>query len=104
MSQFKDKLGDLSWLGDPGLEDKGWFDTGIPIPETKVEEPVAVPPSVLAWNRAKELLAESDWAVLPDVPMNIQERQSWEAYRKALREIRLQPDFPDSIAWPNKPE
>ena len=29
---------------------------------------------------------------------------TWMAYRKALREIKLQEGFPDTIHWPNKPE
>jgi hypothetical protein len=98
---FVDKLGNLSWLGDPEYADKGWFDTGIPVPPNpKVSEELVASP----WQTALQLLAESDWAMMPDVPMTAGKKQEWEAYRKALREIKLQPGYPDSIAWPNKPQ
>jgi hypothetical protein len=58
----------------------------------------------LAWNQAKIDLRNSDWAVLPDVPMTVEQRQAWIEYRRALREIRLQADFPDNIQWPKAPD
>ena len=96
-----EKLGDLSWTGDPTLGDQGWFivDEGhvelTPKQSTKVE---------LEWNKAKEKLQESDWAVLPDVPMTSGQKADWMEYRKLLREIKLQAGFPDEINWPTKPE
>lgn len=104
MHNIKDKLGNLSWLGDPELEDMGWFDTGMPVPEPSVEVIQPVSAAEATWTRAKQLLAESDWSMLPDVPMTKQKKYEWELYRRELREIRSQSGFPDSIAWPNKPE
>jgi hypothetical protein len=49
------------------------------------------------------MLAESDWSVLPDVPMTSGDRALWIEYRRALRDIRLHPDFPN-MAWPVRPE
>lgn len=95
-----DKLGDLSWLGDPDLVDTGWIDTGIPVPPlpktglTKEEEVKLT---------VKTLLTDSDWSMMPDVPITNREKTAWIEYRKALREIKLQPGYPDNIAWPNKP-
>jgi hypothetical protein len=95
---FIDQIGDLSWLGE-AYNDMGWVEVGDappgPVPSTAAE---------LAWNRAKDLLAKSDWSVLPDVPMIAAQRESWIEYRRALREIRLQSGFPDAIQWPARPE
>lgn len=47
-------------------------------------------------------LAACDWAVLPDVPMTVERRQQWEAYRQALRDVTDQTD-PLNIVWPTPP-
>jgi hypothetical protein len=60
--------------------------------------------SDIAWNRAKQMLKESDWAVLPDVPMTAGVKAEWIEYRRALREVRLQNGFPTNINWPTKPQ
>lgn len=94
---MKDQLGDLSWLGEE-FADQGWF-------EVEGEEQIlTASPGFIAWEKAKELLRQSDWAVLPDVSMIVEEREAWMAYRKKLREIRMQPKFPEIITWPTKPE
>ena len=97
MENVKDKLGDLSWIG---IEDKGWFLVG----EDDTVEPVEQTLSEKAWNKAKALLLESDWAMLPDVPMTVGAKDDWEEYRAALRDIRSQEGFPDNINWPIKPD
>lgn len=95
---FIDQIGDLSWLGE-AYNDMGWVVVGDappgPVPSSAAE---------LAWNQAKIDLRNSDWAVLPDVPMTVEQRQAWIEYRRALREIRLQADFPDNIQWPKAPD
>jgi len=98
MSGIVDRIGDLSWLGSD-YADMGWVVVGEapPLPSS----PTA---AYLAWDQAKALLKESDWSMLPDVPMTKGQRVAWVDYRKALREIRLQAGFPDNIQWPIKPE
>ena len=100
LAGVEDKLGDLSWVG---INDQGWFVVG--------EEPDPVSPSTynqtpseIQWARTLQLLGDSDWSVLPDVPMTNGKKTEWLEYRKALREIKLQEGFPDTIHWPNKPE
>lgn len=93
-----DRLNNLSWLGEQ-YSDMGWFEVG--------DAPAEASPSTkseLAWKRAKQLLAESDWSLLSDVPMLPSQRESWIEYRRALREVRLQAGFPDNIQWPRMPE
>lgn len=98
LSGFVDRINDLSWLGD-AYADMGWFEMGdappAPLPSSEAE---------LAWDRAKKMLAESDWAMLPDVPMTSGDKAAWIEYRQALRDIRLQPQFPSNIQWPVRPE
>jgi hypothetical protein len=48
------------------------------------------------------LLADSDWAVLPDAP--VANGQAWKDYRQALRDVPQQVGFPTEIDWPVKPE
>lgn len=94
---IKDKLGDLSWLGSL-YSDQGWFEVGDGAPT-----PIPSTPEQLAWARAKQLLAESDWSMLPDVPMSSGDKARWIKYRADLRDIRLHPDFPN-MNWPERPE
>jgi hypothetical protein len=94
---FIDQIGDLSWLGE-SYNDQGWVEVGDAPPA-----PATASAADLAWDRAKKLLAESDWAMLPDVPMTSAKKAAWIEYRRGLRDIRLHPDFPN-MAWPNRPE
>jgi hypothetical protein len=54
--------------------------------------------------RAKRnvLISETDWLMLPDVPITAENRTQWEQYRQALRDL---PDIcdPDNPIWPTKP-
>ena len=50
----------------------------------------------------KGKLVACDWTVLTDVPMSDSEREQWEVYRQALRNITNQPD-PFNITWPTPP-
>ena len=98
LNGFVDRIGDLSWLGSDYVN-QGWFVVGEAPPE-----PATSSEAELAWDRAKALLKESDWAMLSDVPMSSGEKADWIEYRQALREIKLQSGFPDNIIWPPKPE
>ena len=95
---FVDRLGDLSWLGD-AYNDQGWVQVGEAPPA-----PAMATKAQLEWDRAKKMLQESDWSMLPDVPMTAGDKAAWIEYRRGLREIRLQAGFPDSIVWPTRPE
>lgn len=101
MSGIVDQIGDLSWLGE-AYEGQGWVEVGDAPPASP--EPAASTEAELAWERAKQLLRESDWSMLSDVPMTTRQKSAWIEYRKALREIRLQSGFPNNIQWPKAPE
>lgn len=50
-------------------------------------------------------LAACDWTQAADVidDMPAQQRAAWRQYRRALRDVPLQPSFPDSVSWPMEP-
>ncbi len=98
MAGVVDRLGDLSWLGE-AYNDMGWVAVG-----DAPTGPATSSAAELAWDRAKKLLAESDWSMLPDVPLMDFQKTAWIEYRRALRDIRLQSGFPDAIQWPARPE
>lgn len=56
--------------------------------------------------RAKrtELLAATDYLMLPGYPITGLQTSELMDYRQALRDVAEQPGFPDTIAWPTKPE
>ena len=49
-------------------------------------------------------LAATDWTQLPDVPLTQQQREAWQAYRQALRDVPQQPGAPYDVIWPEPPE
>lgn len=97
MAGIQEKLGDLSWLGE-AYADQGWVQV-----EGEAPPSMLATPKDIAWEKAKTLLRDSDWSMLPDVPLSAAEKSAWEVYRKALREIRNHVDFPNMV-WPTKPE
>lgn len=96
LANFEDKLGDLAWIG-PEHEDTGWFHVGeLPV----IHEAT---PAELAWENAKQLLRETDWTMLHDVPISREKRRKWEEWRRFVREIRMHPDWPN-VVIPPQPE
>ncbi len=50
------------------------------------------------WRNAQ--LAESDWTQLPDAPVN---KETWAAYRQALRDLPAQGGKADDAEFPTAP-
>jgi hypothetical protein len=98
LAGIQDQLGDLAWLGE-AYADQGWVVVG-----DAPAEPAQSTEAELAWEKAKQMLQESDWSMLSDVPMTAGNKALWIEYRRALREVRLQAGFPANIQWPAKPE
>ena len=96
MSGFVDKLGDLSWLG-PDYAGKGWVVVG------EVDDIAQTSAADLTRQEAKDRLKDSEWALLPDAPLTIAQQQKWIEYRDQLRNIELQPGFPNNVVWPAEP-
>jgi hypothetical protein len=83
-----------------------WANSCLSVWEAKdyVEKhpPAPTPEQIIAANKlqAENLLAESDWSVLPDVPLV--NKSEWETYRSALRQIAINPTIDPT--WPTKPQ
>ena len=63
---------------------------------------------ILRRDRNQRLL-QSDWTQLPRGPLTDEQKDAWEAYRQALRDLpsTLTEDailHPDTITWPAKPQ
>ena len=95
MAGVKDRLGDLSWLGD-AYTDQGWVEVG---------EPSTVTMSVEVANATiEQMLKNTAWAVASDNTSSTREQfAQWMEYRQALREVHLQVGFPTNIVWPAEP-
>ena len=98
LENFKDKLGNLSWVNMP---DMGWFEVDI---ETIKVELTTEEKAQSINNQIAYMLAESVEKVMVDnLSLSKGELSLWIDYRNALREIPLQGGFPDDISWPAKP-
>ena len=70
--------------------------------EVTVEEVADTTDEIRA--RRDRLLAATDWAVLPDSPLDAQSLEAVKTYRQALRDVPQQEHFPGAITWPQMPE
>lgn len=74
--------------------------------ERTVEEIAAdrVPLQAIAARAQRDqLLASTDWAVLPDSPLDEVAQTALKTYRQALRDVPQQSGFPWAITWPEMP-
>lgn len=95
MGGIKDRLGDLSWLGD-AYADQGWVEVG---------EETTIPTTANEVNATiEQWLRNTAWAVASDdITITKGQRADWMAFRQALRDIPLQAGFPTNIVWPAEP-
>ena len=54
----------------------------------------------VAREKRDQLLAETDYLLMPDYPLSDEKREAVKAYRQALRDVPEQSGFPASIEWP----
>jgi len=92
---IKDRLGDLSWLGD-AYADQGWFEVG--------EESAPIMTADEANKTVQQFLISTAWAVAVDnTDMTKEQRANWLTYREKLRAVPMQEGFPENIVWPAEP-
>lgn len=64
------------------------------------------PPPPKSWDEIRaqrnDLLAASDWTMLPDAPLTTEQKAGWVAYRVALRNLTGAAN-PDAVIWPIVP-
>jgi hypothetical protein len=87
-----DKLGNLAWAGHPDL---GWFE----IPEPVVDQKKIVDDQI-----AHFLIDTAPMVAMDNTDMTKSKRQEWMEYRRKLQEIPLNPDYPNEVFWPTRPE
>lgn len=49
-------------------------------------------------------IAETDWYMMPDYPLNPQNLEELKVYRQALRDVPKQEGFPRDVRWPDVPK
>lgn len=72
---------------------------GYPLGELKTDEECAAE----AREKRNALIAETDYLVMPDYPLDKERKAAVLAYRQALRDVPEQAGFPRQIDWPVKP-
>ena len=93
---FKERLGDLSWVG---LPDRGWFEVDVEEPTLTLEDKKKI-----IDDQIKHLLNEtSPYVAVDNYNITKAERSDWLEYRRLLKEIQYQPGYPEDIYWPAKP-
>ena len=89
-----DRLNDLAWAGHP---DMGWFEVDMP-------EPVVDQKKFVDDQIAHFLMETAPMVAMDNLSMTKAKRQEWMDYRKKLQEIPLNPDYPNEVFWPTRPE
>lgn len=84
-----------------------WFD-GYEVPETTqpMNEAIKIYNrglSALVREKRNQLLRESDWTQVSDVPFNSEEKEAIRLYRQQLRDIPQQEGFPEKYVFPEIP-
>lgn len=59
---------------------------------------------LLVREKRDDLLAATDYAVMPDYPLTEAQKTEVTAYRQVLRDIPENFASPDAVEWPAKPE
>lgn len=54
-------------------------------------------------EKRDQLIAETDYLLMPDYPISDKNLESIKAYRQALRDIPQKDGFPLNVTWPVKP-
>lgn len=86
-------------IGSKRINGEWFYSNGAPVPKF---DPLEMKASLFREGR-NELLAKSDWTQLPDSPLSPEMKQAWAEYRKALRDITDQENWPASINFPLEP-
>ena len=59
--------------------------------------------SAEAREKRNALIAETDYLVMPDYPLDDNKKAAILSYRQELRDITKQSGFPRQVIWPEKP-
>jgi hypothetical protein len=59
--------------------------------------------TLLSKHKIYRLLSDSDWTQLKDCYLTEESQQEWTSYRKQLRDLIYDPNWPDIKDWPVEP-
>ncbi len=93
MEGVKDRLGDLSWLG---ITDRCWVEVDAPDPSSALQNNVN--------EQIKVRFDEASAAIANTSTLSKAQWQAWVEYQKKLQNIPLQPNYPNEVLWPTRPE
>jgi len=96
LENFKDRLGDLSWVSIP---DQGWFEVDQ---DTMIDTTTSEELLQSMENRINDIIKEADGMIAS--PTSKGHIGDWIEYKKSLQEICMQGGYPTDITWPPKPE
>jgi hypothetical protein len=85
---------------DPYIEDNQVFTVEV---TDKTEEDIAADTtqeSIIVRATRDQLLKDTDWTQVADVPCTKAVKAAWATYRQSLRDITAQEGFPFEIEWP----
>lgn len=85
----------------PQLQDKDWVQTWDII-DASIEEVEyrTTEEAKTVRSTRNRYLSQCDWTQLADSSVN---KEEWQTYRQALRDIPAQAGFPFDVVWPNQP-
>ena len=91
---------------DPESISMALYSKHIKDPKLKHEQPpteeeIRAKAETAAREHRDQLLVQSDWTQLPDVPEAT--RLAWAEYRQLLRDVPSQSGFPSKVNWPETP-
>lgn len=86
-------------LGDESYNEPSWAETQYSINIIEVEDPRLIQ---LRADR-NEKLSDCDWTQLPDAPLSEEQKELWQEYRQALRDLPETVSDLNNIVWPTKP-
>lgn len=98
---FGDKAAQASPLTVKVSADGQQIESFTPLPEY---QPTNEELEADARAKRDALLAETDFLLMPDYPINAETLEAVKTYRQALRDLPEQEEFPSVIEWPEKPE
>ena len=88
---------------------ESWDIKEIPVePEPEKHEPTKEELLEMIRQIRNEKLYECDWTQLPDAPLTNEQKQAWQEYRQALRDLPQTIDMEaisslDDVVWPKCP-
>ena len=90
-------------LALPKVREEDWARYGVTV-KYVVEEPSVEELAKQVRMKRDNLLARSDYYVMPDYPSTEEGLEEVKTYRQALRDITKRDGFPTKVTWPTIPE